>query len=590
MDGELSTIGQQIRRIADYQRPPDRVRERIHKTNPSLHSDKMFGSVKKLLDELNPIVENETPHTESLQKSILDYEWMFDTELHEKPETNVLFHRQGENPNIDVSTVEVQFSVSGMIEAAARSGSIPPQTAASILEHNEEITRCSDFGLSIILPLEELGLTNARNNEDLAAAKEKVTSYIKSLEEVEVVVGGYTSGIQFARTEETEKRAPYTESDVSQQFLSRSKIDGKKRAVITCPGPGMELNRFSHMVSPQDPFGPRDHMLALSSSLTLFGLTDLQHLHYLDFYGHSMGGASVVDLFENYTFPPNLNVSVIAFDPAVAGTNAWANAAERDISPETAMRSLLQKLLAIQISGGLQTLDTIAQALHNPVIYAKLKRFLAENATSWLFLPGDRRHMPNLIKKHMTNLLARTDAATLSAMGSIVDTPVNWKAIRNKVYGRSGNSMRLILVADAQDQMVDTRLLLSQLPSDLPLFVLTDGDDRGSHYAFKRNSRQGRISILRQCSRLSQEKFVFLLNGFQSINHGLRLDPHTSIEKLVQNELRSKKAETMRIFGLDEAGFEELFTVFPEDPELNTVLLAFRRLSDQVHFNETSDI
>lgn len=423
-----------------------------------------------------------------------------------------------------------------MIRSAVKSAHLDPQLAEKIMTGYSNLTRYKDFGLSLQFPVEEQEGQISGKALRFSNLKSKVSDIYQNADGNSLIMGGWTSNIDFAHRQDDPQNGPQNEADLSQQYLSRKEAQGKRAYVVSCAGPGMERNIFSEQVTYDNPFGPHDHMLGVAAAYTLLGKGNTDRPMDLALEGHSMGGAGMIAVLEHYKFPPHHNVAVTALHPAIAGTNAWANLTEQiSKAGDPIVRTVGRKGLAAVVSGGIDVLDISAGKIHTQKLYTPLKEAISGIATSELFLPGDTKNMPQLVKRHVDNFKTYTGSSTLSALGSITDLPLDGERL-NSLMKDGENTTKFVLVTDKDDQMVETENMLRQLPYDIPLFVLDDKDE-GSHYSFKRNCRSLRLSLLQQTmEQLSKPQFSYTYQDLFLKAYSEKLYSSEQIEALLLRE------------------------------------------------------
>ncbi len=499
----------------------------------------------------------------------------------------------------EIPTVEIQFTLSSMIESAVKVGKLDKEYVKQIMEQYSNLTRCKDFGLSCIIPVEEDKMILIQKDTDnkvyLHQQKDAILEKLQKPADMGVIMGGWTSSISFAQQEAIRSNDPKNEANLAQQFFGRKDDATKKNSIVlTCAGPGIEKNELADTVTPDKPFGPSDHMLAMAAATTLFGKSDVA-LH-TSFFGHSMGGAAMIDLLLNYKLPKNS--SIVSVSAAIPGANPWANAAERvfqkfynatsfvESIPHN-LRTIPQQLLAIAVSGGMDVLDTlvysdVSQKYLKDLLpyYPAVKKNISTLATGQLFLPGDKENMPELVAKHVVNFGKYPDSSTFGALGSILDMPLDSDRLLNKM-----REVNCALVADKDDQMVDTISVLKQLPREIPFFVLDDGD-KGSHMAFKRNERHLRLSLLgKAAEQFSTAQYTFLTENLCKQLYSRRIEGAPIDKQAIIDLMNTNGQDLERVFNPD------LTPVSRREYRKSYDFVAkfLLNLGDQVHFNDPND-
>ncbi|MCX6732452.1 MAG: hypothetical protein NTV98_02835 [Candidatus Roizmanbacteria bacterium] len=507
-----------ISRLKFSQRPPEldaHTPENVQRSEVyEKKAEGLFGNSKDLLVKFG-LAEKDA---QTIADTLSSGEWMFTRDFllntgeikkDAKNEVKIEFHsphatskeRQlsGKEPfdAKEVPTAELQFNLSDMIQSAVESAHLNPELTEKIMAGYSGLTRYKDFGLSLQFSVEEDEGQISGKAMRFSNLKSKIADQFQNADANSLIIGGWTSNIDFSHRQNDPQNGPQNEADLSQQYLSRKKIQGKQAFVVSCAGPGMERNVFSDQVTYDEPFGPHDHMLGVAAAYTLLGKGNADRPMDLALEGHSMGGAGMIAVLEHYKFPPQHNVAITALHPAIAGTNAWANLTEQiSKAGDPLVRTVGRKGLATVVSGAIDVMDISAKRMHAQRVYTPLKEAISSIATSELFLPGDTRNMPQLVKKHVDMFKTYTASSTLSALGSITDLPLDGDRL-NAMMKDEKNATKFVLVTDKDDQMVETESMLRQLPYDVPLFVLDDKDE-GSHYSFKRNCRSLRLSLLQQ--------------------------------------------------------------------------------------------
>lgn len=532
-----NSLSRMINTLRISQRPPELDPHTPKNEAKSAEYEKktngIFGNSKDLLIQFG-LAENEA---QGVADSLASGEWMFNRnflvnqkdvviEFHEPQPVSKERQLSGKEPFglKEVPTAELQFNLSSMVQSAVESAHLDPSLTEKIMAGYTNLTRYKDFGLSLQFPVSEEGEQIAGNAMRLSKLQSQITDLFSNAENSSIIIGGWTSNINFSRRQDDPNNGPENEANLSQQYLSRKKSEGKSSFVVSCAGPGMERNVFADTVSYDEPFGPHDHVLGVMTAYTLLGKgNDLAKQMNLSLEGHSMGGAGMLAVLEHYKFPPNHSVSVTALHPSIAGTNAWANLTEQISKAEDPLaKKIGRKGLSAAISGGIDILDKTAEKLGVKRYYTPLKEGISRIATNELFLPGDKKNMPRLVQKHVDNFKTYTASSTLSALGSISDLPIDKETLAALLQDET-NPTKFVLVTDKDDQMVETENMLRQLPFDTPLFVLDDKDE-GSHYSFKRNCRSLRLGLLQQSmEQYTKPQFTYVFHDLFMKAYGEKL-------------------------------------------------------------------
>ncbi|MFZ2026755.1 MAG: hypothetical protein WAV30_05715 [Microgenomates group bacterium] len=586
-----NSLSRMINTLRVSQRPPELDPHTPKNEAKSAEYEKktngIFGNSKDLLVRFG-LAENEA---QGVADSLSSGEWMFNRDfLINQKDVVIEFHKpqpvsrerqlSGKEPFDlkEVPTAELQFNLSTMVRSAVESAHLDPSLTEKIMAGYTGLTRYKDFGLSLQFPVSEEDGQIAGNAMRLSKLQSQITDLFKNADNNAVIIGGWTSNINFAgRQDDPLNNGPENEASLSQQYLSRKKSEGKSSFVVSCAGPGMERNVFSDAVSYDEPFGPHDHVLGVTTAYTLLGKgNDLTKQMNLSLEGHSMGGAGMIAVLEHYKFPPNHSVSVTALHPSIAGTNAWANLTEQISKAEDPLaKKLGRKGLSAAISGGIDILDKTAEKLGVKRYYTPLKEGISRIATNELFLPGDKKNMPKLVQKHVDNFKTYTGSSTLSALGSISDLPIDKETLASLLQDEA-NPTKFVLVTDKDDQMVETENMLRQLPFDMPLFVLNDADE-GSHYSFKRNCRSLRLGLLQQSmEQYTKPQFTYVFHDLFMKAYGEKLQGE-AVSTLVARE-RNTIATQFDLTG------EELDTYLKRRSEIKDIFVGKKPGSERLAF------
>ncbi len=386
-------------------------------------------------------------------------------------------------------------------QVASKMRSLPQNSVAQWREITQSLvmgfqdrTKVQDSGLCFYLPVDLFIAEGIINDEDeltravIIDHHDLIRRFVIGAEQVTVLTGGFTSGIDFFPSAAGKK------GELHLAMFMNAILDGRVLAVGHS-GPlmtGMEQNS----VTMEEGFGTNRYALVLAIILRFLGVTerigaDDSIPTSLIMLGHSMGGAALLDMAEHIPYLDFFDkTSFLFLHPAISAlkaeldSNSWADATVSvqegfglNVFGPLLVQSLVPLINRIQKLVDSRTLDQL--------VYETQFR-ISVWFVSRAFLAGLDKDMRDIIIEHVYNCTFNPDGAAKSGIGSHVGErpPHSPQALQQALDETCAVG---IMGSSRGDQMVRYKAVLRLARQASIMLAAFDANTiDGSHYEFKR--------------------------------------------------------------------------------------------------------